>query len=75
MEELVYLSGNIKARRLQEIKVQLMIVQNPHVKNPKELWDILEKSEGKKRKSEQFDNVGFDRLKGVLDNRSRLTVK
>lgn len=53
-----------------------MIVQNPHTKNPQELWKMLERQQkAEEPKEEVFDQSGFDRLRGALDKNPRFIVK
>lgn len=50
--------------------MQLAIVQNPHTKNPKELWQTLDQSQ-RKVLDEKPDKEGLMRLKQQLAGASR----
>ena len=54
--------------------MQLAIVQNPHVKDPKLLWETLEAFD-KKPEDEKLDKRGFEMLKQKLRNSSHVMVK
>lgn len=70
LDELYYLSKLINKRRLTEYKMQLAIVTNPHIKDPKTLWRLLEDQEreldGSKYMDAEFDAVGFENFKQAL---------
>lgn len=57
----------------------MVIVQNPHAKNPKELWDTITRIEkqipGTTQKSDSFDAAGFEILKAKLRQNPRFIVK
>lgn len=54
--------------------MQAAIVQNPHVRDPKELWRILDAEEG--IPDDEFDAVGLERLKNKLRSSSaKIIVK
>lgn len=58
--------------------MQLAIVQNPHSKEPKELWQILQDAEPKKPElyvEPKFDADGFERLKAVMGQNPRFEIK
>lgn len=75
-DELAELVKKINKRKVNEYKMQLAIAHNPHVKNYKELWRILERQDDEQhKKSEEFDPVGFEQLKSVLSNNPRIIVK
>ena len=53
---------------MQEYRMQLAIVQNPHVKNPQQLWSLLEQNirvEDKQDRKE-LDIAGMERLKDAM---------
>ena len=75
IDELILLQKKIKQRNISEIKTQLIIAQNPHVKNPKEIWKILDQEEERKPQKQVFDQLGFDRLRGKLANSAKIIVK
>ena len=70
IDELVHLLDKIKARHVTNYQMQLAIVQNPHTKNPKELWQTLDQSV-RKPIDEKPDKEGLMRLKHRLASGSR----
>lgn len=77
-DELFELADKIKSRKISDLKMQLAIVQNPHTKEPKELWQILEGAEPIKEKLQtepKFDAAGFERLKAVMGENPRFEIK
>jgi hypothetical protein len=64
---------------LSNFKTQLAIVSNPHTKNPKQLWDILNKPDEEQMSIEEyaFDSAGFENLKHAIGGTSgtRIVVK
>lgn len=64
----------INQRKLLEHKMHLAIVQNPHVKDPKQLWKALDLMQRKKQE-EVFDASGFERLKDVMKQNPRMMIK
>lgn len=75
LDDLIRLSKEINRRKIQEHKTQLAIVQNPHVKNPKKLWDVLSCFDNTKSVSDSFDSVGFELLKNKLKQNPRFKIK
>jgi hypothetical protein len=67
----------IEKRKLTEYKIQLAIVQNPHVKEPKDLWRMLNRQSGDNGLSrpKQFDDTGFELFKNTLSQNPRFVVK
>lgn len=53
--------------------MQLAIVQNPHIKKPKELWDLLNAQD--KDYDEEMDREGFSLFKDKLRQSSSIVVK
>jgi len=78
LDDLFFLTRYINKRHIVDYRMALAIAQNPHVKNPKELWKILEQQErelsGSDRR-EEFDAVGFELLKSQLRRNDRFIVK
>jgi hypothetical protein len=74
LDDLYFLVQKINDRKLQEYKMELAIVQNPHVKEPRRLWDIL-KSQEQREKDDEFDAIGFEILKDRLRQSRRFIVK
>ena len=70
LDELYYLSKLINQRKITDYKMQLAIVTNPHIKDPKTLWRLLEEQEkqliGADYIDEEFDAVGFEQFKQSL---------
>lgn len=57
--------------------MQLAIAHNPHIKEQKRLWDILDE-ENKKyiaEPEEEFDELGFELLKQQMAQNPRMIVK
>jgi len=75
-DELYWLTRQIERRKLTEYRMQLAIVQNPHVKDPKELWRVLNSQDASQiTRTEKFDDVGFEVLKSRLRASPRFVVK
>lgn len=68
------LTKAIEKRKMAEYRMQLAIVQNPHSKNPKELWANLQTEEASLRRTE-FDEQGMSILKSKLASNPRIIVK
>lgn len=60
---------------MSDYKMQLAIIQNPHTKNPRQLWKEIERQLKEKEPNEEFDSVGFERLKDQLSQSPRFIVK
>ena len=54
--------------------MQAAIAQNPHNKDPKQLWKILDEEDGTSN-DDEFDSVGFERLKNKLRSSGNFIVK
>lgn len=65
----------IKKRKLDEYKMSLAIVQNPHLdpKDQKKLWDELNKFDGPRNNS--FDPEGFEKLISVMKQGRGVEIK
>ena len=72
-DDLFHLTKEINSRKIREYKMQAAIVQNPHVKDPKHLWRILDAEEGVP--DDEFDTIGFERLKNQLRSSGKFIVK
>ncbi len=70
LDELVHLLDKIKARQVTEYQMQLAIIQNPHTKNPQELWRTLEQTTHKPI-DEKPDKQGMMNLKRKMAGTSR----
>lgn len=67
---------HIKSRKNIEYKMQLAIAQNPHAKNPQELWDLLNKQDTKDNiESATLDVGGMELLKARMSENPRIIVK
>lgn len=77
LDDLPDLIIQINKRKLMDYKMQLAIVSNPHTKNPGKLWQLLTKLDtgNRQAKKDDFDNLGFERLKGQLSKRPTILVK
>lgn len=78
VDELFYLAKKINLRKVRGYKMQLSIVQNPHVKDPAQLWQALESEErqyGTIKKIAEFDELGFELLKQKMRENPRMIVK
>jgi len=73
-DELFELANLINNRKRDEYRVLLAIAQNPHTKDPKQLWQILESDEERKR-SLEFDEKGFDAFKAAMSQTGKFVVK
>lgn len=70
------MSERINQRRNSDWQMQLAIVQNPHVKDPKQLWTALRKHDPQRgQEKQEFDAAGFERLKAALSQNPRFVVK
>lgn len=77
LDELFELVKKINKRKLSEYQIQLAIVQNPFVKNPKELWETI-KREATNYDTETepvYDKTGLELLKMKLSNGSKIVIK
>lgn len=75
LDDLVYLMKQINQRKISDYRMQLAIAQNPYTKNPKQLWNILKDQNIEENKNEEFDDVGFERLKNALSENPKFIVK
>jgi len=56
--------------------MELAIVQNPHAKNPKELWDALNAYDRTNNpENDTLDKAGFLLLKDKLRGNPRIMIK
>jgi len=74
-DELYWLTRQIEKRKVTEYRMQLAIVQNPHVKEPKELWKVLNKNDVIVDRPEILDETEFEILKSQLRKNPRFVVK
>ena len=76
-DDLFFLNKKIEKRQIADYKMQLSIAHNPHMKEQKELWDILNKADGvsRDRLEEKLDKTAFARLKQQLSTSNAIKVK
>lgn len=74
-DEFFELLQQINKRKIGEWRMQLAITQNPHVKDPKQLWAILEAEDRYKNTSEKLDKSSFALLKDKMRQSTRIMVK
>lgn len=78
-DDLVKLAQLSNVRRLREWSMQLSIVTNPHTKQPKHLFKLLEQEErkilGTSVRPAVMDIAGFEILKNQLSNNPRFVIK
>lgn len=57
--------------------MKLAISQNPHVKEPEKLWELLDANDDsyESPEVEKFDKVGFEILKSKLGQNPRFKIK
>lgn len=77
LDELYKLIEQARIRKVREWKMQLAIASNPHVKDPKNLYRLLDAEERRDRKPTPaiFDNQGFELLKQRMSDNPRIIVK
>lgn len=73
LDELVKLNEKIRVRKISEYKMQLAIASNPHSKEPKKLWDMLD-NQVREPIDEKLDKTGMEKLKQQLLRNSRAIV-
>jgi hypothetical protein len=64
----------IKRRKVDEYKMQMAVIQNPHTKDPKKLWQTIDNMVPKSR-PDKLDVAGFEVLKIRLQQNPRFVVK
>lgn len=75
-DELYELVQQINKRKISDWKMELAIVQNPHVKDPKQLWQMLSSYDRlSKPENDKLDKAGFAMLKDALSGSNRIMVK
>lgn len=79
IDELVDLVTWINKRKIQKIKLDMSIAQNPHVKDPSKLWKNIEAQERSltpdELRPDEFDEAGFEVLKSRLSGNPNFIVK
>jgi hypothetical protein len=77
LDELYKLLEQARIRKVREWKMQLAIASNPHVKDPKTLYRMLDEEERRNRKLEpvKFDAGAFEVLKQRISDNPRIIVK
>ncbi len=79
-DELFIFIRLINRRKINEYKMQLAISTNPHAKDPKPLWSLLDRqereNEGRDYIDAEFDEKGFEAFKEKLKRQgSAIVVK
>lgn len=77
LDQLVKLIKQSNLRKIREWRMQLSIVSNPHVKDPKNIFRLLDREETRIMgpAGPEFDQVGFEALKNQLSRSQRIIVK
>jgi len=80
LDELFIFTRLINRRKINDYKMALAIATNPHTKDPKNLWGVLERqerlNEGKEYLDAEFDAAGFAAFKQTLQRHgSAIVVK
>lgn len=77
VDQLICLIAKANLRKIANWRMQLAITTNPHVKNPKQLFAILDNEERKITGPAQteLDPGGFEALKQRLKQNPRFVVK
>lgn len=65
----------IERRKLDEYRIELALITNPHTKDPKALWRMLQPPTDAIERPVSFDKTSFDILKTQLSQDSRIVVK
>ena len=74
MDELVVFVAKIRERQVKNYMMDLAIISNPHSKEPKDLWRMLE-AQVKKPVEEKLDKQGMELLKQRLGASKKFVVK
>lgn len=74
MDELVVFVAKIRERQVKNYMMELSIISNPHSKEPRELWRMLE-AQIKKPLDDKLDKAGMERLKQRLSDSGKIVVK
>lgn len=75
LDDLIKLMPVIEKRKLDEYRIQLALITNPHTKNPSELWNMLKPPPDITDRPIELDKTSFDLLKTKLSKGSRIVVK
>lgn len=75
LDEVLLLQKHIKRRTFENYKMQLAIVQNPHAKSPKDLWDMLNAETIEVVPDEPLDKAAFENFKRVVSSGQAVQVK
>lgn len=73
LDQLAHLVPIIERRKLDEHRIMLALITNPHTKDPKALWRMLEPP--RDPLSEKLDKTSFNILKSRLSQDSSIIVK
>jgi hypothetical protein len=70
LDELFIFTRLINRRKINDYKMGLAIATNPQTKDPKKLWDMLDRqereNEGKSYLDAEYDTAGMEALKTKL---------
>ena len=75
MDELVQLVDKINGRKVMEWQMQLAIVENPHKKDPKKLWETLKNYGTKPYSDRKLDKSSFAALRFAMSKSPSFVVK
>lgn len=65
----------IERRKLDEHRIQLALISNPHTKDPQHLWRMLKPPVDVSEKPTKLDITSFDILKNKISQGSHIVVK
>lgn len=77
LDEALYYLDQIQRDKVANFQMQLAIVQNPNTKDPKALWNDLQRMGGlfdEPREDPVLDTASFDRMKNMMMSSSALRV-
>jgi len=74
-DDLFYLVTQMGKRKLDEYRIQLALISNPHTKDPNNLWRKLEPPPEIGKRPETLDKTSFDVFKTKLTQGSHIIVK
>lgn len=75
MDELIRLVDKINRRKIVEWQMQLAIVENPHKKDPQELWKKLNEQANGAQKANKLDSAAFEGLRFAMSKSPSFVVK
>lgn len=77
VDELFYLSQKINKRKLNDYKLWTAIIQSPHLKDSRRIWDTFKSMEGELQIDEpaKLDVTGMEAAKLIMRKNPRFVVK